>query len=177
MLCPRSSGLQGSRVGFCRPFSHLVTVLLFTPRIWWHWTAVIFRSTRRFIMCSPMWAGWGRKEGGPGGSPVPPLDIATERSSRLRDRPNTKCTGQPQSQGLRLLVSLSRERQLRRSIPIHEKWHYGDQKGRQQGRLVLRGLPLRSKDLMTWNSLILCRRITGTMSGCVSPIGEFWRGG
>ena len=40
-------------------------------------------------------------------------------------------------------------------------------------RAFFSGLPMRGEDLTAWNTLFLCRAITGTMSECVSPIGDF----
>jgi hypothetical protein len=52
LILARCSGL-----GRCLPCSHATSVLLSTPRIFRHSTAVIFRSNRRFLICSPIC--WG----------------------------------------------------------------------------------------------------------------------
>ncbi len=49
----------------------------------------------------------------------------------------------------------------------------GIERGEGRAGFVFRGLQLRTKDLMSWNRLFLCRTITGAMSGGVSAIGEF----
>ena len=48
-----------------------------------------------------------------------------------------------------------------------------DREGRQQGRFAFRGLPLRSKYLMTWKSLILCSKVTGTLSDLPHQLVSF----
>lgn len=64
-------------------------------------------------------------------------------------------------------------RKYKKKVKENETIIAVNKRGDNRVVLFFVAFPLCTNDLPTWNTLPLCITITGTISGCVSPIGEF----